>query len=93
MGYDMTTLAPVPERFLADSDEPAHAFDVAELILMLRELPPNLPVELLSAFNAGVKLSVGETSRYGRSSSVLFLSPIEEGTALDDDGEEFGGEG
>lgn len=89
----MAILATVPDRFLADSDEPAHAFDVAELILMLREPPPKLPVELLSAFNAGVKLSVEETTRYGRPSSVLFLSPIDEGTALDDDGEEMGGEG
>lgn len=89
----MAPLANVPDRFLADSDDPAYAFDVAELILMLRELPPKLPVELLSAFNAGVKLSVGETTRYGRPSAVLFLAPIEEGTMIDDDGtNDVGGE-
>lgn len=83
----------VPQRFLADSDDPAHAFSVGELILMLRELPPKLPVELLSAFNAGVKLSVGETIRYGRPSAVLFLTPVEEGTLVDDGGaEDIGGE-
>ncbi|WP_149114833.1 hypothetical protein [Limnoglobus roseus] len=74
----------IPARFLADSDEPAHAFDVGELILMLRELPPRLPVEPLAAFNAGVKLSVGETVRSGRTEAVLFLVPVEEGTALDE---------
>ncbi len=57
----------VPERFLADSEDPPHAYTVAELIVFLRELPPGLPVWSVGA--RGVALVVEER--------ILRFEPIE----------------